>query len=147
MAENNEDFNDMCVRLVETVKDGTTGDLIRNVDIIHEVAEYCRNTKIYTQNKDKADAFFKDMDASEAYKLMLIKVIQAPIMLMAHGSVILYMPAISDKLDNEIREKNIKDIKSGSYKGIFYGVEGSRGRKHYQPLLDYYLAKEQKKHV
>ena len=63
MAENNEDFNDMCVRLVETVKDGTTGDLIRNVDIIHEVAEYCRNTKIYTQNKDKADAFFKDMDA------------------------------------------------------------------------------------
>lgn len=32
---------------------------------------------------------------------------------------------------------------TGTYDGIFYGVEGSKGRKYYQHLLNYYAYRDE----
>ena len=46
---------------------------------------------------------------------------------------------------DELHTSVVDKIKNGSYKGTFYGIEGSWARKHYQPLLDYFLYRETKK--
>ena len=43
-----------------------------------------------------------------------------------------------DKLNPTI----VDEIKNGSYNGVFYGVKGSCARRHYQPLLNYFLYRE-----
>lgn len=97
-----EDFNDMCMRLLEALKDGTKEDLIQNVDIVHEVGAHCRELKVYLDHEERTKEFLKDMDATDAYQLMVLKIVQAPLIIMAHVTVRMFMPVISDKLDNEI---------------------------------------------
>jgi len=97
-----DEFNDMCMRLLDALKDGTKEDLILNVGIVHEIAEHCRGLHIYNNHKAETIEFLKDMDATNAYQLMVLKIVQAPLIVMAHVTVRMFMPVISDKLDNEI---------------------------------------------
>jgi len=45
-------------------------------------------------------------------------------------------------IEQEYTPNTIDDIERDSYNRIFYGVKGSQARKHYQPLLNYFLYRE-----
>lgn len=92
----------------ETREDGET--LIfssRAKEIIKEVAEYSRKTKIFAENKERAGEFWSAETENSAYKktprnvyfYMLDQIVNAPTLIHMYSSVILHMPAL-DKLVN-----------------------------------------------
>lgn len=82
----------------ETKEDGA--NLIfsdRAKEIIKEVAEYSRKTKLYSENKERGEEFWSNPEertARNVYIYMLDRIVNAPTSIHRDSSVILMMPVL-----------------------------------------------------
>lgn len=104
------ELKNLMVELVEDVikeNDGKEGkDNVnfsqRAKEIIKEVADYARTTKIYAANKEKREKFWEETkDATPAliYGYMLDRVVNAPTKMHMNCSVILIIPKLDELLN------------------------------------------------
>lgn len=68
-------------------------------ELIHTIANQCRNTKLYQHATEKAHVFSEGKTAEELYSKMLTRIAFAPTQLHMISSAILIIPLISDKLN------------------------------------------------
>lgn len=88
------------------MKNQTWRNCEKNKPAIHELAEYCRKTGIFKHAEEKKPTLKQDFqkdhkDPLELYKLMLHKIVGAPVKIMADGVVILYMPILDELMETQ----------------------------------------------
>lgn len=100
------EVNDLMISLIEDIGgDGTFTD--KSKSIIHDVAEYSRQTELYKRFKDAGNSFMeewraeKDVSAEDVYLHMLNKIANAPTVLHRNMSIILFIPIIDDMLSGK----------------------------------------------
>lgn len=67
-------------------------------ELISEVAEYCRRTKLYNHTKKDEPEFIRTESAEYLFLHMITKIAKAPSSLHSFGAVIIMMPAIDDAI-------------------------------------------------
>lgn len=101
-----EKMRGLMIELIENI-DSSTGALKfpkRAVEIIREIADYAKQTKLYRENIGKAESFWQDEDSPEKIWIYILeKVVNAPTTLHRDGSVILHMPALDAALEKTKR--------------------------------------------
>lgn len=109
-----EELNDLCAELVEAFikengEDEVKGHAIFNQrakEIIKEIAEYAKTTRIYKEQKERREKFWeeiKDATPTQIYGYMLYKMINAPTRIHMNCSVLLIIPKL-DELINKTEE-------------------------------------------
>ena len=98
-----DELPDLMVRIIEESEELKDGD-VRFSDeakkLIHEVAEYSRNTAIYKDSSDRSDEFWKNNEKTvkNVWIHMLDRVVNAPTTIHRDSSVILMMPVLDELL-------------------------------------------------
>lgn len=77
----------------------------QGIEIINEIADYAEQTDIFKANKERGK-FFDGQTAKNIFCYMLDRIINAPTVLHRNMSVILIMPFVRKKLNEEIVEEN-----------------------------------------
>ena len=104
--KNIEELPDLMVELIESVDDTAAAPKFprRATEIVKEIAEYAKTTKIYQENTETALDFWEDgTPPEEIYIFMLQKVVNAPTTLHRDSAVILHMPALEKALSMQRR--------------------------------------------
>ena len=100
--ENTDELNDLMLELLEGNSDLEAGTFTaRGREIINEIADYAENTKFYKENKEKGEETFADDTAHYVFTHMLNKFVNAPIDLYATVTILLCMPIVRQKLNEE----------------------------------------------
>jgi len=97
------ELNKKMAEFIDLAQEGYKEDLIRNKDLLNEIADYCRETKLYKNTESQRITFSKDLTSEECYKHLIIKVANAPTMTHAQFAAIMVMPIIADKLKEEVQ--------------------------------------------
>lgn len=71
----------------------------RGLEIIKEINDYAVTTAVYKSNLDKAEKL-SDKNAEEIFNWMLNRIVNAPTTLHTYGSVMLLMPLLYERLQN-----------------------------------------------
>ena len=97
------EVNDLMIALIEDIGgDCTFTD--KSKSIIHDVAEYSRQTELYKRFSGNSSSFMEEWRAEEnvtakdVYLHMLCKIANAPTVLHRNMSIILFIPIIDDML-------------------------------------------------
>ncbi len=75
----------------------------RGIEIINEIADYAEQTKIFKENKERGE-IFGGKTAKNIFCYMLDRVVNAPTTLHRDVSVILIVPFVRKKLNEEMTE-------------------------------------------
>lgn len=78
--------------------DGRIAFTDRAVELIHQIADECKDIPIVKETKEQAEEYGKDLSAEEVYYDMLHKIVEAPTALHMRACVRILMPIISRKL-------------------------------------------------
>lgn len=70
-------------------------------ELIHEIAERCKNMPLVSKTQEEADKFAADMSPEDIYWHMLYKIIEAPTHLHMIASTYMLIPLIDRKLRGE----------------------------------------------
>ena len=100
-----DELSDLMIKLIESTNsddDNEVGFPERAREIIREIAAYAVRTKIYSDNRERAESFWTDgATPSDIYCYMLGLVVGAPTVIHRDASVILHMPALAKALGIE----------------------------------------------
>ena len=96
-----EELIDLMLELLEGNTNNETMEFTdRGREIINEISDYAEQTKIYQENKERGE-IFEGSTAWQVYGYMLDRVVNAPTSLHRDSSVILIMPFVRKKLQEE----------------------------------------------
>ena len=101
---NIDELPDLMVELIETAKAQDEGVEVpaRAREIINEIAEYAKKTRLYAEFQERSEAFWEPDDtATEIYLFMLQKIVNAPTQIHRNAAVLLHMPALAEALKSE----------------------------------------------
>lgn len=106
---NISELSDLMVELLENCPDFKLNP--RGIKIINEIADYAEQTDIFKENKERGE-FFDGQTAKNIFFYMLDRVVNAPTVLHRDSSVILIMPFVRKKLNEEMdTEQSTTNIK------------------------------------
>lgn len=77
----------------------------RGIEIINEIADYSEQTKIFKENKERGE-IFGGQTAKNIFYYMLDRVVNAPTTVHRDSSVILIMPFLRKKLNEQQKQDN-----------------------------------------
>lgn len=100
--ENISKLNHLMIELLvgnHNAEDGTF--TARGREIINEIADYAENTAIYKKGKEKGEKTFADDTAEQVFTHMLLKFANAPVDLYAYCTILICMPFVRQKLNEE----------------------------------------------
>ena len=103
-----EELADKMIELIETAKvlDDHVEFPARAREIITEIAEFAKHTKLYSDFKEKAEIFWDPgTTPTEIYYFMLQKVVGAPTQIHRDAAILLHMPALAEALTREEAKK------------------------------------------
>lgn len=97
-----EELNDLMIELLEnnTNIDDATNFTDRGREIINEISDYAESTQIYQKNKEREETF-DDLTAHQLFFYMLDRFVNAPTFLYGYASIILLMPRVRKKMQEE----------------------------------------------
>lgn len=90
--------------LIEETKDDGTNLIFsdRAKEVVKEVAEFSRKTKLYQENKERGKEFWSNPEertARNIYIYMLDRIVNAPTSIHRDSSVILLMPVLDEAVN------------------------------------------------
>lgn len=102
-----EEMSELMIELIESVN-MTSGAMKlpkRVAEIVREIADYSRQTKLYQEHKEESESFWQIEDATpeKIWIFILEKVVNAPTSLHRHASIILHMPTLDSVLNKTER--------------------------------------------
>ena len=80
----------------------------RGREIINEISDFAEQTRIFKDNKEKGD-MFDDATVVQLFGYMLDRIVNAPTPIHRDMSVILIMPFVRRKLQEEENQGNVQD--------------------------------------
>lgn len=100
------EIDELMIELIENTK--AHDDFIefsdRACEIIEEISEYAKGTKLFSSNQHRSENFWgPDATPTEIYCYMLEKVVEAPTQIRRDTVVILHMPALAAALCRGIK--------------------------------------------
>lgn len=127
---NQDIFNKKILEILEKVDTGGMAVLLEHAELIHSLADHCRETPLFQKGYSKGAETFKDFTAEEIYNQMLYKIVHSPMQAMASASVILILPFVSDALKvAQAEEKRLsEELKTVS--GIMKDLDAEEDRKN-----------------
>ena len=105
--KNISDRPDIMVELLDSCPDLEFNQ--RGIEIINEIADYAEQTKLFKENKERCE-IFDEKTAKNIFYYMLDRVVNAPTELHRDSSVILIMPFVRKKLNEEM-SRETDDVK------------------------------------
>lgn len=72
----------------------------RGFEIINEISDYAEQTQIFREHKDRGE-IFEDATAPEVFGYMLNRIVNAPTTIHMNASVLLIMPFLRRKIQEE----------------------------------------------
>ena len=99
--KNISELSDLMVELLESSPDFELNP--RGIEIINEIADYAEQTDIFKANKERGE-IFDGQAAKDIFAYMLDRVVNAPTVLHMNSSVILIMPFVRKRLNEEMEE-------------------------------------------
>ena len=100
--KNTSELNDLMLELLEGNSDLEAGTFTaRGREIINEIADYAEGTEIYKNEKQRGDKVFDNDSAHSVFMHMLTKFVTAPADLYATCTILLCMPIVRQKLNEE----------------------------------------------
>ena len=103
-----DELSDLMVELLENAKayDDRIVFPARACEIIEEIAEFAKGTKIYSDHQEQSKNFWEeDATPTDIYYFMLQKIVNAPTQIHRNASVLLHMPALAEALKREDANK------------------------------------------
>ena len=96
-----DELPDLMVELIENAQ--AHDDCIvfpgRACEIIKEIAEYAKGTKIYSEHQEQSESFWEpDATPTDIYYFMIQKIAGAPTRIHRDATVLLHMPALAEAL-------------------------------------------------
>lgn len=101
--KNISELSDLMVELLESCPDFKLNP--RGIEIINEIADYAEQTDIFKANKERGE-IFDGQTAKNIFCYMLDRVVNAPTVLHRNSSVILIMPFVRKRLNEEMAGGN-----------------------------------------
>lgn len=99
--KNISELSDLMVELLESSPDFELNP--RGIEIVNEIADYAEQTDIFKANKERGE-IFDGQAAKDIFAYMLDRVVNAPTVLNMNSSVILIMPFVRKRLNEEMEE-------------------------------------------
>ena len=99
--KNISELSDLMVELLESSPDFELNP--RGIEIVNEIADYAEQTDIFKANKERGE-IFDGQAAKDIFTYMLDRVVNAPTVLHMNSSVILIMPFVRKRLNEEMEE-------------------------------------------
>ena len=99
-----DELPDLMVELIENAQahDDCIEFPARAREIINEIAEYAKKTKLYTEHQEQSKSFWEpDTTPTDIYYFMLQKVVGAPTQFHRDAAVLLHMHALAEALQRE----------------------------------------------
>lgn len=99
-----DELPDLMVELINnvTAEDDHIEFPGRACEIIKEIVDYAKETKIYSENRKKAESFWEnDATPTDIYYFMIRKIVDAPTQIHRDAAVLLHMPALAEALKRE----------------------------------------------
>ena len=99
--KNISELSDLMVELLESSPDFELNP--RGIEVVNEIADYAEQTDIFKANKERGE-IFDGQAAKDIFAYMLDRVVNAPTGLHMNSSVILIMPFVRKRLNEEMEE-------------------------------------------
>ncbi len=105
--KNIDELPDLMIKIIEGAKELSNGEIEfteEAVDVVREIAEYARKTRIYQDSLEMADGFWDEHEKTvrAVWLHMLDRVVHAPTSLHRDGSVLILMPVLDDLMQGSI---------------------------------------------
>lgn len=81
----------------------TLEDFRKNLDLIGEIATFCRTTPVFIREEQKARDFSKDMDFAYLYAHLITKIANAPLQIHADVALMMFMPILEEKIKEALK--------------------------------------------
>ncbi len=91
-------FNKKVLEMLEKIDPSTMPVLLENAELIHGLADSCREMPIFQSGYSTGVGTFKGLRADEIYNLLVYKIANCPMPALAPAIVILILPFVSDAL-------------------------------------------------
>lgn len=111
--KNISELSDLMLEILEICLDFELNP--RVIEIINEIADYAEQTDIFKANKERGE-IFDGQTAKNIFGYMLDRIVNAPTVLHRDMSVILIMPFVRKRLNEEMTGENNIQLEKESIK-------------------------------
>lgn len=100
------ELNDLMIELLEAEYGKHTAEFsARSREIINEISDFAEQTDMFKANKDRGE-IFDGTTSQQIFSYMLNRVVNAPTVIHRNSSIILIMPFLRKRLEEEDNANN-----------------------------------------